>query len=76
MKTKWNMYQLAMVCSDLYKELKNFCYYPSLMILICKYKHNIGNQTKHGNWPNKSIAIAIEILAQKCIAIVIMHYFF
>ena len=42
MKTKWNMYQLAMVCSDLYKELKNFCYHPCLMILIRKYKHNIG----------------------------------
>ena len=41
MKTKWNMYQLAMVCSDLYKELKKFCYHPFLMILSCKYKHNL-----------------------------------
>ena len=32
--------------------------------------------SKHGNWPNKSIAIAIEILTQKCIAIVIMQYFY
>ena len=33
--------------------------------------------SKHGNWPKKSnaIAIEIEILTQKSNAIVIMHYF-
>ena len=41
-----------------------------------RLKYTITTSSKHGNWPNKSIAIAIEILAQKCIAIVIMHYFY
>ena len=32
--------------------------------------------SKHGNWPKKSNAIAIEILTQKSNAIVIMQYFY
>ena len=29
-----------------------------------------------GNWPKKSNALALEIVSQKCNALVIMHYFF
>ena len=63
--------QSALHCfwRNLLQSEAKFAYYTfaNLRVLV--------SGTKHGNWPKKSNAIAIEILLQKSNAILIMHYF-
>ena len=36
----------------------------------------ISTQSKHGNWPKKSSAIALALVSPKSNALVIMHWFY